>query len=120
MRNIGRFSYMALAAALQHPLPRHRAVFQRASIRVRSLVYWRLDVQYRTHTTETFKYLGKYLAEFQATKDVFTTSRTSMATDSITHARTKDLMMQLMAEEAIEYEERAACREALSPAQKEH
>jgi len=119
MRNIGRFSSLALAAALQHPLPRHRAVFQRALI-VRSLVYWRLDVQYRTHTTKTFKYLAKYLAEFQATKDVFTTYRTSMATNSITHARTQELMIQLMAEEAIEYEERAACREALSPAQKEH
>jgi hypothetical protein len=77
-------------------------------------------VQYRTHTTETLNYLADYFEEFHATQDVFTTYRTSKATDSIAHARMKDLKMQLKAEHAIEDEERGERGEALSCAQMEH
>jgi len=116
MRNFGRIVYPALAAALHDALPRHRAIFHRALTCVRSLVDWSLVVQYRTHTTKTLNYLADYLQEFQATKDVFTTYRTSKATDSIAHARMKDLKMQLNAEHAIEDEKRAKRGEALSRA----
>jgi tRNA nucleotidyltransferase/poly(A) polymerase len=77
-------------------------------------------VQYRTHTTETLNYLADYLEEFHATKDVFTTYQMSKATDSIAHARMKDLKMQLKAEHAIEDEETGEWGQALSHAQKEH
>ena len=61
-------------------------------------------VQYRTHTTETLSYLADYFEEFHATKNVFTTYRRSKATDSIAHARMKDLRIQLKAEHAVEDE----------------
>ena len=77
-------------------------------------------VQYRTHTTETVHYLADYLDGFHATKDAFTTYRTSKATDSIAHAHMKDLKMQHEAKPAIADEERAKCREGLSHTEKEH
>ena len=120
MRNFGRISYPALTAALHNPLPQHRAVFQRALTCVQSLVYWSLVVQYRTHTTETPNYLADYVEEFHATKDIFTAYWTSKATDTISHACMKNQNMQLKAEHAIEDEERAERREALSRAQKKH
>ena len=120
MRNFSRIIYPALAAALHNPLPWHRVVFRRALTCVRSLVYWSLVVSYRTHTTEALNYLADYLEEFHATQDIFTAYRTSKATDTIGHARMKDLMMKLKAEHAIEDEERAERGEALSCAQKEH
>jgi len=77
-------------------------------------------VQYRIHTTETLNYLADYLEQFNATEDVFTTYRTSKATDTIAHACMEDLKMQVKAEDAIEDEKRAERGEALSRAQKEH
>jgi len=120
MRNSGRIIFTALAAALHDPLPHHQAVFQRVLTSVRSLVYCSLVVQYRSHTTETLNYLADYLEEFHATEDIITTYRTSKATDSIAHARTRDLKMQLKAKHAIQEEERAERGEALSGAQMEH
>lgn len=60
------------------------------------------------------------LEEFDATRDVFTTYRTSNATDSIAHPHMKDLKMPLKAEYAIKDAGRAECGEALSCAQKAH
>jgi len=120
MQNFGQIIYPALAGALHDPLPRHRAVFQRALTCIWSLVYWSLVVQYRTHPTATLNYLADYFEEFHATKDVFTAYHTSKATDSIAFARRKDLKMQLKAKHAIEDEERAESGEALSRAQEEH
>jgi len=120
MRNFGRNIYPALAGGLHDPLPRHRAVFPTAWICVWSLVYWSRVVQSRTNTTETLYYLADYLEESHATNDVFTAYRTSKATDTIAHARMKNLKMQLMAEHAIEDEERAERGEPLSGAHKEH
>jgi hypothetical protein len=120
MRNFGRIIYPALAAASHNPLTRHQAIFQRVLSFVRSLVYWSLVVQYRTHTTETLNYVPDYLEEFHGSKDVFTTYRTSKATDSLAHAQMKNLKLKLKAERAIEDEERAERVEALSHAQKEH
>jgi len=120
MQNFGHIIYPVLAGALHDPLPRHRAVFQRALTCIRSLVYWSLVVEYQTHPTETLNYLADFLEEFHATKDVFTAYQTSKATDSIAFARRKDLKMQLNAKHAIEDEERAESGEALSRAQEEH
>ena len=114
MWNFGQIIHLALAAAVHAPLPHHRAVFQRAFTCVRSLVYWSLVVQYRTHTTETLNCLADYLEEFHPTEYVFTTYRTSKATDSIAHECMKDLKIQLKAEHAIKDEEKGECGEALS------
>jgi len=120
MRNFGGIIYPALAAALHDPLPQHRVVFRRALTCVWSLVYWSLVVKYRTDKTETLNYPADHLEELHATKDVFTANRTSKATDTIAHARMKDLKMQLKAEHAIEDEKRAERGESLSRAQMEH
>jgi len=77
-------------------------------------------VQYQTHTTETLNYLADYLKEFNATEDVFTTYRTSKATDSIPDACMEDMKLEPKAQHAIEDEERAQHGEALSRAQTEH
>ena len=77
-------------------------------------------VQCQIHATETLNYLADYLEIFHATKVVFTTCRTSTATDSIAHVRVKDQIMQLKVEHMIEDEERAAHGEAFSHSQKEH
>jgi len=120
MRNFSQNIYPAVAAALHNPLPRHRAVFQSALTCVRSLVHWSFVVQYRTHTTETLNYLADYSEAFYATKDIFTTYRTSKATDSITYARMNDQKIQLKAKHAIEDKERAKRGDPLFRAQKEH
>lgn len=120
MRNFGRLIYPAVAAVLHDPLPRHQAVFQRTLTCVRSAVYWSLVLQYRTHTTKTLNYLADYSQEMHATKDIFTTYRTSNATDHITDAHNKDLKMQLQAEHTIEDEDRPECGDAVSHPQKRH
>jgi len=120
MRNFGRIIYLALAPVLHDPLPRHRAVFQRALTSDWSLVCWSPLVQYRTHTTKTLNSLADYLEEFYSSKDVFTTYQTLKATGSIAHARMKDPKMQLVAKHAFEDEDQAQCREALSRVQNEH
>lgn len=67
----------------------------------------------------TLNYLVDYLREFHATKEVCTAYRTSKATDSIAPAHMKELEMPLMAEHAVEDEEKAQCREALFHPQRE-
>jgi len=94
MRIFGRIIYPALPAACHDPLPHHRVVFHRALTCIRSLVYWSLVVKYETHTTDTLYYLPVFVEECHATKNVFTTYRTSKATDSIAHACMKYLKMQ--------------------------
>jgi len=110
--NFDRIIYQPFSAALQNSLPHHQAVFQRAFSRIRSLVYWGLVVQKRTHTTSTLNSWADYSQVFRATNDDFTAYRTSKATDSPADVRMQALKIQQEGEHGMVNDERAESGEA--------
>jgi len=122
-KEIRSFSWIlhpALAAALHDPQSRHRAVFQRVLISLRSLVCWSHVAWDYTYATESLSYVANYFVWIDATMDVFTNYRTSMATDSIAHACMMVIKLHLKAEHPIEDNEIADLRNAVSCVHRSH
>jgi len=120
MLNVSQISYPASGAQVHDPLPCWPVVFRRAFTSIDLVVCWRLVLQDWTLTTETFNHLAECFVEFDPTRDVFTTYQMSKATDSIAHSHMNDLKMQLKADHALQYVERAKHGESPPSAQWEH
>ncbi|KAF8538644.1 hypothetical protein BDD12DRAFT_805957 [Trichophaea hybrida] len=107
-KKMGNFSqpiYQAMAGGFHHPLPHHREVIHTVLCCAQSLVNWSLAVQAQIHTAETCYYLVNYLAEFNATMNIFATYRTAMATTSIAPIHRENQQIQPNYEDDIEDEE---------------
>lgn len=71
MRNFARCILPILAATLNSPKPDQIGPFREAILCVRSLIYFYLMTQYKSHTDATIGYMRQYLKDFHEHRDIF-------------------------------------------------